>query len=211
MTQKLTQQEEVSTSEGKWEKARTSTAFTFCWIPDKENPEIKQKLRSAFVEGQQLDKKINNALKRMNAKNGLYLAHEKEMIKALNSIDGLNQHDNNTIRKKGSKTTVEITKEFFKMVLAGLQGNVSSIEKFLTEEMKSLHVTAGENHEAQKMGILLILISVKCGMPNIDVKYVYVSEEFKDWFVKTPCHTIEKQSYNMEYTYVNFSYNPAEK
>ena len=203
--------QEVSASEGSWKKVRTSTAFTFCWIPDKENPEIKQKLRSAFVEGQQLDKKINNALKRMNAKNGLYLAHEKEMIKALNSIDGLNQHDNNTIRKKGSKTTVEITKEFFKMVLAGLQGNVSSIKKFLTEEMKSLHVTAKEHQDAEKFGILFILVSLNCGMPSIDVKYAYISEESKDFFVQASCSKTEKQSYNVEYTIVEFSYNPAKK
>ena len=196
--------QEVSASEGSWKKVRTSTAFTFCWIPDKENPEIKQKLHKAFNEGQQLDKKINKALKQMNAKNGLYVTHEKEMIKALNSIGGLIQYNAHTKTQKGFKTTVEINKEFFEIILTGLQGNVSSIKKFLTKEMKSLQVTAGEHQDAEKFGILFILVSLNCGMPSIDVKYAYISEESKDLFVQASCGKTEKQSYNVEYTIVEF-------
>ena len=192
-------------------KAKTS-AFVFAWTTAKKGSKEWKTLAQGYEKAKGLALTIDRALKDKKALNGLYLNNKDAMIEVLNSIDGMLQSAVSTKNQNGIGSIVEITNEFFGAVLSNLNGNVSMVSDYLHKQMGNIQATAKEQHDAENLGIMFVLVSLDpFGYPSFTLQYACVSEEYKDWLENINCGSTEKHSYDYKYTSVKYTYVPPEK
>lgn len=199
------------TDSGKWLNAPGSD-FLFAFLQDDWDTVVKAKVTSAFETALGMSSTIKAAVKETSGQdvvNGLYLLNHAAMTKAMNSIDGMGETSTEQKHEQGDGTAVEINKQFFAAVLAGLEGNVTPLLTYLTEEMGDVQAQTKKSTVTDNFGTVIGLVSL---MPVLDVpvttfQYVYSTEATSSWFVKVNCGSTEHYSYDYSYTVVNYNYD----
>jgi hypothetical protein len=203
------------TDDGEWLHPAGSD-FLFAYLSKDLPDDVKLALRSAFTDALQLPNKIKAEVKATSGQdvvNGLYLLNREAMTKAMNNVDGMGQTTDDTQTKKGRDVSVGINAEFFAAVLAGLAGDVSSMMKYLTDEMGDLQAQVRDSTVTESFGTVIGTISVEpmLGVPVTTFKYVFSDSKTSDWFVSVPCGTAEEHDYDYSFTVVDYVYEKPEK
>lgn len=203
----------VMTETGKWMHAEGSD-FLFTYIEDGWKDDVKKSVVKAFETALGMSSKIKDAVKDtcgQDVVNGLYLLNKDDMTKAMNSITGMGETSVDQKHESGSGTAVEINKEFFTAVLAGLGGDVEPLLLYLTEEMGDVQAQTRQSTVTENFGTVIGLISL---MPELDVpvttfQYVYSSSKTSEWFVKVNCGSAKHYSYDYQFDVVNYNYDKS--
>jgi hypothetical protein len=200
----------VVTDSGKWLHAPGSD-FLFAFIQDDWSPTLKEAVAGAFETALGMSSQIKTAVKDtagQDVVNGLYLLDQAAMTTAMNSIDGMGMTSVDQKSESGSGTAVDINKQFFLAVLAGLGGDIEPIMAYLTEEMAEVQAQTKQSTVTEAFGTVIGLISV---MDVLDVvtttfQYVFSDSETSKWFVNVTCGSVNHYSYDYSYTVVNYNY-----
>ena len=202
----------TTTDTGQWLHA-PGTDFLFAFIEDAWSQTLKDAVSKAFVNALQMSNKIKAAVLNTSGQdvvNGLYLLDQSAMTTAMNSIPGMGETSVARNEESGEGTAASINEQFFKVVLAGLSGDVAPILNYLNEEMGAVQAQTKKSKVTSEFGTVIGLISV---MPVLNVvvttfQYAYSSSETAEWFTKIVCGSVEHYSYDYKFTVVNYNYDP---
>ncbi|MGD1897096.1 MAG: trypsin-like serine peptidase [Phormidesmis sp.] len=203
----------IMTDSGKWLHAPGSD-FLFAFLLDDWSQDLKNQVTASFEEALKMTSKIKSAVSETSGEdvvNGLYLLNQKDMTKAMNNIPGMGQSSSVQKNEKASGLAVEINKQFFTAVLAGLGGEVEPLLVYLTQEMGKVQAQARKHTSTENFGTVIGLISVMpiLNVPVTSFKYVYSFKETQSWFVKVNCGSAEKYSFDYSYTVVDYNYEKS--
>lgn len=200
----------ILTDTGNWLHAPGSD-FLFTFIMDDWGDKVKKDVTNAFEKALRMSSTIKDAVKETSGQdvvNGLYLANQVDMTKAMNSIPGMGETSTDQKSEQGSGTAVEVNQQFFTAVLAGLGGDVAPLLDYLTEEMGNVQAQTKKSTVTENFGTVVGLVSVMpvLNVPVTTFQYVYSSEATSSWFVKVNCGSTEHYSYDYSYNVVNYNY-----
>lgn len=200
------------TDDGQWLHAPGSN-FAFAYLGKTWDSDTHKVMTTAFQDALRMSSTIKDKVKAIDGgpgiAKGVYLINEAAMTQAMNSIDGMGETTANDKSNSGKQTIVEINKEFFAAILAGLTGDITPMLDFLTKEMGNLQAQVKEETVTDVFGTVIALISL---MPELNVpvttfQYVFSSSTTASWFVSLwPCTTVEKHSYDYKYRIVEYNY-----
>ena len=203
------------TDAGKWLHAPGSD-FLFAYLMNDWDATTKATVTAAFEEALAMSSTIKAAVKSTSGQDvlkGLYLLDQNAMTAAMNSIDGMGETSAHQNTESGSGTAASINGQFFAAVLAGLGGDIAPLLDYLTSEMGDLQAQTKQSTVKECFGTVMGLISVMpvLNVPVTTFQYVFSSSEVSEWFVKVTCGSVEEQSYDYEYTVVQYNYVSPKK
>lgn len=198
------------TDAGKWLHAPGSD-FLFAYLEDNWQPDVTKAVTAAFEDALKMSSSIKAAVKQtcgQDVVNGLYLLDQPSMTKAMNSIDGMGQTSVAQNVQQGSGTAASINGAFFAAILGGLSGDVMPMLTYLTTEMGDVQAQTKQSTVTQDFGTVVGMISVMpvLNVPVTSFQYVYSSQQTSTWFTSVNCASVEHQSYDYQYTVVNYNY-----
>ncbi|WP_452221304.1 hypothetical protein [Lacinutrix salivirga] len=199
------------TEKGSWLHPAGSN-FLFAYIDKTWDANTVAAVKKAYEDALLMSSKIKKAVLDTSGQtvvNGLYLLDRTAMTKAMNHVDGMGETSVDEHEKNGSGTAVSITKEFFKVILGGLGGDLEPMLSYLTTQMGEVQAQTRKTHITNAFGITVGLISI---MPVLDVpvvtfQYAYSSQETSEWFTKVLCVETDHYDYDYKFTVVNYNYN----
>ena len=205
----------VFTDDGMWMHAPGSD-FLFAYIDNTWSKDVKTHVTTAFQTALTMSTTIKQAVKDTSGEivvEGLYLADQPSMTKAMNSVPGMGQTEVDQDGKSGSGTATTINQEFFMAILGGLSGNVAPIMGYLNTAMGDVQAVTKQSTVTSTFGTVVGLISV---MPVLEVvtttfQYVFSAAETSSFFVSVNCGSHEEYTYDYKYTVVSYNYAPTKK
>jgi uncharacterized coiled-coil protein SlyX len=198
------------TDSGQWLHAPGSD-FVFAYVDNSWSQAMKDAVGEAFHTALGMSSQIKQAVKTTSGQDvvkGLYLLDQTAMTAAMNSIQGMGQTSVDQESKSGQGTALDINKEFFTAILAGLSGDVDPLMSYLTEKMHDLQAQVQNSTVTENFGTVFGLISVtpELGVVVTSFQYVFSSAETSDWFVNVISGSVKNYSYDYSYTVVNYNY-----
>lgn len=196
--------------EGSWLHAPGSD-FSFAYLLDSWDHQTINSMTEAFERTLQMSSKIKESVKNTSGQdvvNGLYLLDQPSMTKAMNNIPGMGQTKVSQHHMDGEGIAASINEKFFRVVLAGISGNLEPINSYLTDSMGKVQAQTKKSTVTTSFGTVIGLVSLMpiLNVPVITFTYAYASASQTKEFTKILCVSTEKQSYNIDFTTVNYNY-----
>jgi len=197
---------------GTWINSQ-GTDFLFAFVEEGWDSTFKTQIGVAFETALNIPNLIKKAVLDTSGQtvvDGLYLQNQPAMTKAMNSIKGMAMTTADTSGNSGTNTAVQINLEFFAQVLAGLEGDISSISSYLTNSMATFQTQLSNTSSTDNFGTIIGLVS---GLPELGVittsfQYVFANGSEQTFVVKSNCHSSQQETYNYNYTNVTYVYDP---
>ena len=140
--------------------------------------------------------------------NGLYICDPALMIKAVNNIKGMGETYGKVSTTHLEGEAFKLTIDFFKPLMAVLEGNIEKISKYLVNQTADLQAVVQKQSDNTKIGLIMVLVCVYLGSVVTTVKYIGLDEATVKTVKKTACASHEKYSYNVTFNNVEWNYSP---
>ncbi|MBN2069011.1 MAG: hypothetical protein JW739_05175 [Opitutales bacterium] len=207
----MTEYFKFSTESGVWLHGPDSN-LAFAFIQNSWSEETKENMEKAFVKCTELFPVIIDEVEKTTESpvvNGLYLLNKDQMIKVMNSIQGMGQTSAQNQEFDGYANATTICKLFFNDLLSNLGGDVTPMMNYLVEQMRIVQEQAEEATIDNDFGILVGIASLMpvLEMPITTFVYISTQSESKSWFVSLSCLNPKKVKFSIKTTVVKWNYN----
>jgi hypothetical protein len=205
--------ENIKTNNGYWLYS-SDIKFCFAYIDDKYSENQVKIIKEAFGKMPDYFEMINEKIPDTNTKGSntirdFYLLDDKAISKIMSSIKGMGQVSIQNVKFSGESTAQNICKTFFANVLEKLGGDISSISSILLNGMNSIQNQVKETTVKNAFGILIGIVSLMPGMDIVVISfyYIYVSVDYKKWFISLNCSSPNTVKYSLSYKIIAYNYN----
>ncbi len=202
----------IEDDKGKWLHPQGGS-FIFAYIDKSWPADVIKEVGNAYKQALQVANKIKEAIFETTGEKvhgTFYILNENAMANAMNTISGMSLTSVTDDGKSGEGTAADINQEFFTAILGGLSGDIAPISKFIKNEMVKFQGELKNSQHAATFGSVFGLVSVVTDIwvVETDFQYVFSHDKTADWLVSVSCSSVERQTYNYQYTVADYNYSP---